>query len=120
MFTRLDQGADAMKSQDQIWAEWKALVNLTPAALRDWLETEESRSVGEAPRGGESTGHKSGRQIVTILEKHRAELDDHDWAHMARVVGYIKRHTAQGGPRRNREHSRWRYSLMNWGHDPLA
>ena len=24
-----------MKSQDQIWAEWKALVNLTPAALRE-------------------------------------------------------------------------------------
>ena len=56
-----------------------------PAALRDWLETKESHSVGQAPQGGESIGHKSGRQIVTILEKHRAELDDHDWAHMARI-----------------------------------
>ncbi|MFJ1294219.1 DUF3140 domain-containing protein, partial [Paracoccus yeei] len=40
-----------MKSQDQIWTEWKALVNLTPSALRDWLETKESHLVGQAPQG---------------------------------------------------------------------
>jgi hypothetical protein len=38
---------------------------------------------------------------------------------MATVVGYIKRHRAQGGPQEDTEHSPWRYSLMNWGHDPL-
>lgn len=38
---------------------------------------------------------------------------------MAKVAGYIKRHLAQGGPEKDKEHSDWRYSLMNWGHDPL-
>ncbi len=37
---------------------------------------------------------------------------------MGRVVGYIKRHLAQGGPEADMETSRWRHSLMNWGHDP--
>ena len=38
---------------------------------------------------------------------------------MRKVVGYTRRHLAQGGPDGDKEHSRWRYSLMNWGHDPL-
>ena len=38
---------------------------------------------------------------------------------MNKVVGYVHRHLAQGGPKEDVEHSRWRHSLMNWGHDPL-
>jgi len=38
---------------------------------------------------------------------------------MRKVVGYIHRHLAQGGPKEDKEHSAWRYSLMNWGHEPL-
>jgi hypothetical protein len=33
------------------------------------------------------------------------------------VVGFIRRHLAQRPE--NEVTSRWRYSLMNWGHDPL-
>ncbi len=39
---------------------------------------------------------------------------------MRKVVGYVHRHLAQGGPQKDKEHSPWRYSLMNWGHDPLV
>ena len=38
--------------------------------------------------------------------------------HMRKVVGYARRHLAQGGPQQDVEHSKWRYTLMNWGHDP--
>ena len=38
---------------------------------------------------------------------------------MKKVAGYVHRHLKQGGPAADKEHSRWRYSLMNWGHDPL-
>ncbi|SFP27136.1 DUF3140 domain-containing protein [Tranquillimonas alkanivorans] len=106
------------KSHDEIWDEWNDLVNMTPKELEEFLETEESKSVGDTS-DGESTGHKSGRRIVGIKRTKKAELSDDDWDHMAKVVGYIKRHTAQGGPSEDVEHSRWRYSLMNWGHDPL-
>lgn len=106
------------KSRDQIWDEWRDLVNMAPQELADWLETEDSRSVGDDP-SGESTGHASGRKIVDIKRTNKDDLSDSQWDHMAEVVGYIKRHRAQGGPDENVETSAWRYSLMNWGHDPL-
>jgi Protein of unknown function (DUF3140) len=37
---------------------------------------------------------------------------------MRRVNGYIGRHLAQR-PGGDVAESAWRYSLMNWGHDPL-
>jgi hypothetical protein len=37
---------------------------------------------------------------------------------MRKVVGYIHRHTAQR-PAGDVSQTRWRYALMNWGHDPL-
>lgn len=107
------------KTCEEVWKEWSSLVNLSPAELSHWLETRESRKVGYKPNGGESVGHASGRKIVHICRKSREALDDEDWAHMRKVVGYIRRHRAQGGPAGDRSHSHWRYSLMNWGHDPL-
>jgi hypothetical protein len=38
---------------------------------------------------------------------------------MRKVVGYVRRHLAQRPPGDVRD-TRWRHSLMNWGHDPLA
>lgn len=107
------------KSREQIWEEWHTLVNMAPQELEDWLETDESKSVGDGDEG-ESTGHASGRRIVTIKRTNKDELNDDQWEHMAKVVAYIKRHCAQGGPDENMETSAWRYSLMNWGHDPAA
>lgn len=107
------------KDRETVWSEWRELVNMAPKELEDWLETEESRSVGD--RDGEaSTGHKSGRRIVEIKRTNKDDLSDDQWDHMATVVGYIKRHCSQGGPETDVETSAWRYSLMNWGHDPLA
>lgn len=107
------------KSRDEIWTEWRSKVNMAPQELHDWLETDASKSVGAKEDDGESTGHKSGRRIVEIKRTNKDALTDDQWDHMAKVVGYINRHTAQGGPDGDVEHSDWRYSLMNWGHDPL-
>ncbi len=38
---------------------------------------------------------------------------------MRDVVGYVHRHQTQKPENEDVEDSRWRYSLMNWGHDPL-
>lgn len=73
--------------------------------------------MGQKQGGGESTGHASGRRIVEILTTKRADLTDADCAHMRKVVGYAKRHLAQR-PQGEIDDSAWRYSLMNWGHDP--
>lgn len=106
------------KSREQIWYEFGDLVNMAPKELEEWLETDASRSVGDTD-DGEATGHKSGRRIVEIKRTNKADLSDDQWDHMATVVGYVKRHCSQGGPDDNVETSRWRYSLMNWGHDPI-
>ena len=106
------------KSRDEVWDEWRERVNMAPKELEEWLETDESKSVGQ-DSGGESVGHRSGRRIVEIKRTNKDDLSDDDWDHMAKVVGYIARHKAQGGPDDDVEHSDWRYSLMNWGHDPL-
>ncbi|MEW9531230.1 DUF3140 domain-containing protein [Microbispora sp. NPDC049125] len=102
----------------QIAADFGEAVNMTAAELERWLGGEESEAVGDKSGGGESTGHESGRRIVTILRKKAGELDDDDYAHMRTVVGYVHRHLAQR-PSGDVTGTRWRHSLMNWGHDPL-
>ena len=107
-----------MSAVDDVWDEWKDAVNMTASQLSTWLDSEESKRVGDKSGGGESTGHQSGRRIVEILHSKKGDLTDDDAAHMRKVVGYVHRHLAQGGPAEDAEHSDWRYSLMNWGHDP--
>jgi Protein of unknown function (DUF3140) len=101
---------------DDVWDDWKSAVNLTAKELERWLDTDESKSVGQGE--GESTGHKSGRRIVDILGTKKSDLSDDDVAHMRKVVGYVHRHLAQR-PDGDVSDTAWRYSLMNWGHDPL-
>ena len=104
----------------KIHREFAEAVNMTASELGDWLTTDESRKVGWKGKDGkssESIGHASGRRIVELLGKKSDELTDEDFAHMRKVVGYVHRHRAQRPE--NIYTSRWRYSLMNWGHDPL-
>lgn len=107
------------KSDEDTYQEFYELVNLAPQELADWLSTEESKSVGSAPSGGESIGHRSGRKIVDIKRTAKDDLTDREYEHMRKVVGYIRRHLAQR-PDGDLENTPWRYPLMNWGHDPLA
>ena len=98
--------------------EFKKLVNMSAKALTAWLATSESKKVGfKSAEGSESVGHDSGKKIVVILGKAAADYSDADLAHARKVVGYIHRHLAQRPPGDIAE-TPWRYSLMNWGHDP--
>lgn len=107
-----------MASKETIDA-FNELVNMTPKQLETWLDTEESKSVGQVKEGeSESVGHQSGRKIIQILGKKQQDYTDADEDHMSKVVGYIKRHLAQR-PDGDVKETPWRYSLMNWGHDPL-
>ncbi|SET05160.1 DUF3140 domain-containing protein [Hymenobacter actinosclerus] len=109
------------KSDDDIYTEFKKEVNMTASELEKWLKTDESKSVGQDSGDGSSIGHHSGEKIVQILHKKKADLTEADYAHMHKVHSYISRHSAQGGPddKSETKTSPWRYSLMNWGHDPL-
>lgn len=114
-------GGKARNQQAEVLAAFKTLVNMTPGQIEKFLQTKDSTRVGFKKEGkGESVGHKSGRRIIEIKGKNTADLTSDDVRHMKKVVGYINRHCKQGPDHKaDVKESKWRYSLMNWGHDPM-
>ncbi len=120
--------AKALSAEERraITQAFRAAVNMTPARLRAWLEDRASRSVGmraggekvTSPKQGEAVGHAMGRRILELRGKRQSELTDDDLRAMRKVVGYVHRHMKQR-PEGDVTDTRWRKSLMNWGHDPL-
>ena len=112
--TDTDDKADIRK-------DFAEAVNMSPAEIEKWLDSDDSKAVGwkgeDGKGSGESVGHASGRHIIRIKGKKVADLTDDDYDHMRKVVGYIHRHLKQRPA--DPAQSRWRYSLMNWGHDPM-
>jgi hypothetical protein len=109
----------AQLDRDKVRKDFDQAVNMTASELQKWLRTDESQKVGWKGADGkaaESVGHASGRRIAQILRKQDQQRTADDYAHMRKVVGYVHRHSAQRPA--NMYTSRWRYSLMNWGHDP--
>ena len=102
----------------EIRTAFRHAVNMSTKELERWLDTEERQSVGWTREGDEAVGHKSGRRIVQLKRKKVAELSDDDHPHKRKVIGYVHRHSAQR-PKGDVTQTRWRFSLMNWGHDPL-
>lgn len=103
----------------EVRREFGRVVNMSPRELEQWLETPESREAGwKRGDGGESVGHQSGRRIVELRRTRAENLSEGDYDHMRKVIGYVHRHLAQR-PAGDVTDTRWRHSLMNWGHDPL-
>jgi len=98
----------AKDDRQQTIDQFDEAVNMTRKQLEDWLQTEESKSVGQGE--GESKGHESGRKIVEILDKNKSDYTDGDLEHMKKVNAYVKRHLGQG-PSGDVEGSKWRYSV---------
>lgn len=98
--------------------EFQQVINMTAEELESWLDTDESKEVGQKEGDEESIGHKSGKRIIQLLQKKQDEYTDDDLSHMKKVVSYVHRHLAQR-PSGDIEDTRWRYSLKNWGHEPL-
>ena len=97
---------------------FKDAVNMSAKSLTAWLATDASKKVGfKESEDDESIGHQSGKKIIALLGKTKTRFTSGDMEHARKVVGYIHRHLAQR-PDGDISDSNWRYSLMNWGHDP--
>jgi hypothetical protein len=109
-----------MSNRHTIIQDFKEAVNMTPNQLEKWLNTEESKQVGQKDGSDESIGHKSGKRIIELLQSSYSESDysEDDIAHMQKVISYVRRHSAQR-PSADVKDTHWRFSLMNWGHDPM-
>lgn len=106
------------KEDKETLEEFKSAVNMTASQIEKWLETDESKRVGfKGDDESESVGHQSGKRIVEILGKKQDDYAADDFKFMKKVSGYVHRHSAQK-PDGDVTETNWRYSLMNWGHDP--
>lgn len=104
--------------RDEAYRRFRDAVNMAPAELARWLDTPEAKAVGERKHGAESTGHRAGRRIVELLRTKKSDLTDRDYAQLRKTAAFVRRRLAQR-PRGDLRRTRYRYSLMNWGHDPL-
>jgi hypothetical protein len=107
----------ARSTDDEVRANFAKLVNMSPREIEAWHKSAQSKSVGQDSGDGVSVGVKAGQRTLQLLRIKRAP-DADDLKHMRRVVNFIRRQLTRA-PRKNRETSRWRYALMNWGRDPL-
>ncbi|MCW2678558.1 MAG: putative DNA-binding protein [Modestobacter sp.] len=107
---------DAKQTRD----DFSDAVNMTPKELGDWLETDESKAVGQKSGGsGSAPAQGPAASVRAVGGGGVLLLTENDLAHMSKVTGYVKWHLAQEPMSEAIEDSTWRYSLMNWGHDPL-
>lgn len=126
MSTQKASNDDKKDDKKEVRSEFKQVVNMTPSQLRKWLSGDTSKGVGMTKGGkkvtaandGKAVGHAMGERILELKGKRQAELEDDDYKAMRKVIGYVHRHLKQR-PDGDIEDSRWRKSLMNWGHDPL-
>ena len=101
---------------DELWAEFHRVVNMTSRELEDWLRTRDAGPETEPlpDEAGPPTGH----QVLTILRKRRSDVDARDADVMRKVVDRV--HTQRRDdlePTAGEAH--WRHRLMSIGHDPL-
>lgn len=114
----IDPGSAEAK---EVWDEFNQSVNMGPKEIERWLETDESKSVGQKGGSrGSTVGRDSARRIIDIKAKKKSELTAKDYGHMKKVNGYVARHRKQRPKKSGKElaETDWAYSLKNWGHDP--
>jgi len=101
---------------DELWAEFHRVVNMTSRELSEWLRTRDAgEEVEELP---DQAGTPTGQQVLAILGKRRQDLAPRDADVMRRVVDRVHAQrrddleptAGQAG---------WRHRLMSLGHDPL-
>ncbi len=106
--------------KEEIWDEFQSKQNMTVSELEIWLATDTSSNAGKKMDNGETVGHASGRSILKIKKKDKADFTEANWDKINEAVGYYHQnlHESQK-PNNDVESSDWYYALKNWGHDAL-
>jgi hypothetical protein len=101
---------------DELWAEFHRVVNMTSRELSEWLRTRNAgEEVEELP---DRAGTPTGQQVLAILGKRRQDLTPHDTDVMRRVVDRVHAQR-RDDLEPTAGQSGWRHRLMSLGHDPL-
>ena len=109
-----------VKTREDVYAEFRTLINMSPLELEKWLETKTSKAPAED--NGESEliiDKKTSLKIIKVLMKKKFMLTKGDYECMERVTNHIGELYQNKPDIDNLVISNWRYALMNLGHDPL-
>ena len=104
---------DALE-RDALWDEFHSVVNMTSQELAAWLRTRYAEEETEPP--AERSGSPTGRHVLEILQKRRADLTEDDFRVMYEVVDSV---SAGREHERDADGTHRRHRLMTLGHDPL-
>lgn len=104
---------------DDLWKQFHASVNMTSAELEGWLRESDAgeRATPTEPLPDQA-GPATGRQVLAILRKRRADLTAEDAEVMAGVVDRVHQQRGEE-PEPTAGDMAWRHRLMDLGHDPL-
>jgi hypothetical protein len=118
------------KSDEEVWYEWRALVNMTPRELQkflgEWGDVA-GLSRTEAKAEGVRSGRDSARALIRMLPKGGRSVTQAeknwtktDWTWARRQVAFITRMRGVKGPLYDKkgEPTRKLLALLLWGHDP--
>lgn len=101
---------------DELWAEFHRVVNMSPWELADWLSTRPASPLAESLP--DQAGTSTGQHVLQILSKCRSDLNSDDLHVMRKVVQRV-----HAGRQSHGElvagRTGWRHRLMSLGHDPL-
>lgn len=112
------------KTRDDLYDEWRDLVNMSSKELRQFMDSDWGHSAGlseaEAARQGIGRGWDSAKAILRMKGKPFSKWTDTDWGWAKRQVSFIKRMRGVRGPleKPSGEPTRKLLALLIWGHNP--
>ncbi|GEL17739.1 DUF3140 domain-containing protein [Pseudonocardia asaccharolytica] len=101
---------------DELWDEFHRVVNMTSRELREWLMTHSAGEDSEIEP--DHAGTPTGREVLDILGKRRADLTAADARTMRKVVQRVHEQR-RDDLEPTAGQTAWRHRLMRIGHDPL-
>lgn len=116
------------KTDDEVYREWKTLVNMSAKEIEDFLDQYgdvAGLSRAQASAQGIRSGRDSARAIIRMKRKKKADWNSGDWKWARRQVAFIKRMSGSRGDLLREKAdgtmvpTRKYLSLLVWGHDPL-
>lgn len=117
-----DGGTVAEKNN--IYREWKTLVNMTKKELAAFRKTPEGKKAGltktQAKKKGITSGQESAEWILKMKDTPKEDWTDEMWERADQQIRFIKRMRAIRGSLYNEKGNKTRKhtALLIWGHNP--
>lgn len=117
-----DGGTVAEKNN--IYREWKTLVNMTKKELAAFRKTPEGKKAGltktQAKKKGITSGQESAEWILKMKDTPKEDWTDEMWERADQQIRFIKRMRAIRGTLYNEKGNKTRKhtALLIWGHNP--